>query len=428
MPRDLTHATGPASGQLDGPVRRVSALGRLGGRIRHAATSGELGIPVALVLAAASTGAIVPVLRSLVEETGHGELAAGVFTAAHVLGGVLGAVLGARALRSAGSARRLAAAALAASALVTLAMASARSIELRVALRFVDGACHLLAITALIAAATAGDPDQRARRAVVMGVAIVLGVAAGLGLGGACHLPAAALVMASALSGAALVAVLVGVPAAPPAPAPRRARDRGPIAPGLLAFCERFSFGSMTVAMSFLAPPPRVGLVLGVFMVASVLALAAAWRFAPRLPPRKLAARSALGFTLALVSSAAVDVLASPGVAVIWALAAGASAGSLYASALVLAARSADLEDRARDMATVHAAGSAGHALGALSAGALAFALPGMLVIAAPGIAVIAAAVLGVWITVPDAARGCPVIGGVDPTDPALSEVRTTQP
>lgn len=406
----------------------MSALGRLAGLIRRTATGGELGILLALVLVAASTGVIVPVLRPLVEETGHGEIAAGMFTAAHVLGGVLGAVLGARALRRAGSARRLAAAALAASALVTLAMASAGSIELRIALRFLDGTCHLLAITALVAAATAGDPDQRARRAVIVGVAIVLGVGGGIGLGGAFHLPAAALIMAATLSGAALITVVIGVPDVLPSIAPPPARDRPPIAPGLLAFCERFSFGSMTVAMPFLAPPPRVGLVLGVFMAASLLALGAAWRRAPRLPPRKLAARSALGFTLALAASAAVDVLASPGIAVIWALAAGATAGSLYASALVLATRSADLEDRARGMATVHAAGSTGHALGALSAGTLAFALPGMLVIAAPGIAVIAAAVIGVALTVPQAARDCPVIGGGDATEPALSEARTTQP
>lgn len=408
------------------PADRTPPGRRLAARIRRSAADGELAILIALMFAAASTGVIVPVLRSLVGETGHGEVAAGVFTAAHVLGGVLGAIAGARALRRAGSARRLAATALAASVLVTLAMAGAGSIELRIGLRFLDGGCHLLAITALVAAATAGDPDQRARRAVVMGVAIVLGVGGGIGLGGAFHRPAAALVMAAALTAGSLITVIARVPAAPAAPAapasPSRPRDRAPIAPGLLAFCERFSFGSMTVAMSFLAAPPRVGLVLGVFMVASLLALGAAWRFAPDLGPRKLAARSALGFTLALASCAAIDVLASPAAAVIWAIAAGASAGALYASAMVLATRSGDLEDRARGMATVHAAGSAGHALGALSAGTLAFALPGMLVIAAPGIAVIAATALGVWLTVPDAARDCPVIGGLDAQAPALPE------
>jgi hypothetical protein len=79
-------------------------------------------------------------------------------------------------------------------------------------------------------------------------------------------------------------------------------------------------------------------------------------------------------------------------------------------------------------MATVQAAGSAGHALGALSAGTLAFALPGMLVIAVPGVAVIAAAAIGVWFLVPDAARDCPVIGGLDASEPALPQARTTPP
>jgi hypothetical protein len=69
-------------------------------------------------------------------------------------------------------------------------------------------------------------------------------------------------------------------------------------------------------------------------------------------------------------------------------------------------------------MGAVHAAGSAGHALGALSVGALQLALPGMLVIAVPDIAVIAAAALGVWLTVPDAAKDCPVIGAIDPSSP----------
>lgn len=394
----------------------ISHASRMSRLVRLAASDIRPAATVALWFAAASTGVIIPVLRLLVEETGHGTIAGGVFTAAHVVGGAVGAAFGARALRRAGSPRRLAAAALIASIAVTLAMAAIASLELRIALRFVDGGCHLLAITALVAAATAGDPDQRARRAVIMGVTIVLGVAGGLGVATRFSRPESALIMAALLSGAAVVTVLVGLAAQRPSPAPpRRARDRGPVAPGLLAFCERFSFGSMTIALPFLAGPPRVGLVIGMFMVASVFALVAAWGLAPTLGPRKLAVRSSLGFTCALASAAAIDVSGSRAIAVIWAIAAGAAAGSLYASALVLAMRSAELEDRTRGMATVHAAGSAGHALGALSAGTLAFALPGMLVIAVPGVAIIAAAVIGVWLTVPDAASDCPVIAGLDP-------------
>jgi MFS family permease len=393
---------------------RIAELARLAVRdLRPAAT-------IALGCAAASTGVVIPVLRSLDDGVGHGRMSASVFTDAHVLGGVVGAMLGSRLLRRAGSARRLATVALIASTAITLAMAALDSFELRVALRFLDGGCHLLAITALVGAATAGDPAERARRAVIMGGTIVLGLAGGLGVGGAFHHVAAALAMASVLSAAALIIVQLQVAAEPLAPAlPHPARDRRPrapglLAPGLLAFCERFSFGSMTIAMPWLATPRRVGLVLGVFLTASVAALIAAWRYAPTLGPRRLAVRSALGFTLALAAAAAVDLSGSPAIAALWAVAAGASSGALYSAALVLAMPSAELADRARGMATVHAAGSAGHALGALSAGLLELALPGMLVISVPGVALILVAAVGVWITVPQAATDCPVIGALD--------------
>jgi hypothetical protein len=393
---------------------RIAELARLAVRdLRPAAT-------IALGCAAASTGVVIPALRSLDDGVGLGRITASWFTVAHVIGGVVGAMLGVRLLHRAGSARRLATVALIASTAITAAMAALDSFELRVALRFLDGGCHLLAITALVGAATAGDPAERARRAVIMGGTIVLGLAGGLGVGGAFHRVAAALVVASVLSAAALIIVQLGVAAEPLAPAvPRPARDRRPrasglLAPGMLAFCERFSFGSMTIAMPWLATPGRVGLVLGVFLTASVAALFAAWRSAPTLGPRRLAVRSALGFTLALAAAAAIDLSGSPAVAALWAVAAGASSGALYAAALVLAMPSAELTDRARGMATVHAAGSAGHALGALSAGMLERALPGMLVIAVPGVALIIVAAVGVWLTVPQAATDCPVIGALD--------------
>jgi len=53
--------------------------------------------------------------------------------------------------------------------------------------------------------------------------------------------------------------------------------------------------------------------------------------------------------------------------------------------------------------------------VGALVAGFLIAALHTMLAIVLPGVGIIALATLGVWITVPDAARDCPVIGGLTP-------------
>jgi MFS family permease len=370
------------------------------------ATTPQIGAIAALALAAASTGVIVPALKLLVERTGHGATAGGLFTAAHVLGGALGAAYGARALRRIGSARTLAAAALGASIITTLAIAALDSLELRIALRFVDGACHLLAVTTVVAAAASGDPELRARRAITMGLAIVLGVASGILLGGQLAHPQLALVVAAVLSGGALIVVLVHL--APDAPAAQRAPsgERGPIAPGLLAFGERFLFGTMSVAMPFLAPPSRVSAVLGVFMTASVVALPLARRYAVTWGARRLAVLSAIALGLTLAVAGAIDVFSSMTRVLAWAPISGASAGALYAAALVLVARSPVLEERLRDMATLHAGGNAGFAAGALCAGALTSLLPGALVVAVPSVAILTASMIGVWFAVPPAPPG----------------------
>ena len=375
---------------------------------------GKIGATVAVALAAASTGVVIPWLRVLVEHAGRGPLSASVFVDAHVVGGVVGAALGARALRIARSTRSLAVAALVVSVAATLAIAVIDSFALRVGLRGLDGVCHVLAITALVAGATSGDPELRARRAVVMGVAIVLGVAGGFGLGGALPDPEVALLVAAILSGATLITVLAQVAAEPTsAAAAPRTPGRRPIAPGLLAFGERFVFGTLSIAGPFRAHPARVGLVIGVAMAASVVTMPFARRCARAWGARRLAVRSTLAFAATLAAAPVVDVFASSGRAVGWAIACGVSAGALYTTALVLVARSAALEDRARDMATVHAGGNTGFALGVLCAGALVTVLPGMLVVTVPGVAIIAAATLAVWLTVPTAARDCPVIGGL---------------
>jgi hypothetical protein len=426
----------------------------------------------ALALAAASAGVIVPALRALVEQSGHGATAASLFSAAHAMGGIVGAACGARALRWTGSPRRLAAGSLAASIALMLVIAAVDSLALRVGLRLADGVCHVLAITALAASATSGDPVRRARRVVLTGLAIVLGIAGGLGIGAALTRPEvgraiaalgrpeAVLLVAAALSGAALITALAGltgltgltaagaarepssaalaarpvgaalaarpvgaalagltaagaarepssaalaarpVGAASAAAPDALANSRAAIAPSLLAFSERFLFGTLTVATPFLAPGPRVGAVLGVFMTASVVALPVARRYALRLGPRWLAIRSAVVFAVALAPYAVTNLLASLGPALIWAVVCGGAAGSLYASALVLAARSAALEGRVRDMGALHAAGNTGHTLGALCAGPLLQLLPGAMVIAVPG-AIVAAAAVSVWFTVP---------------------------
>ena len=397
---------------------------------------GPLPVLGALALAAASTGVVIPAMRALVEQASGDPIATGVFNASHVIGGILGAALGTRALALVGSPRRLALAGLATSVAVTLAIAAITPLELRIGLRFVDGACHLLALTALISAGTTGTLELRARRAVWMGVAIVLGVAGGLGLGGAIATPVQSLVISAGLSTAALLTTLAAVrtisaPATTTGPpAPRQAPP--PIGPGLLAFGERFIFGMLSTAALYLAPSrARVGLVLGTFMVASLIAMPVARRYAQQWGARKLAVRGTLVFALGLALAGAVDTFATIGAALPWALGCGAAAGALYASALVLAARSPTIEDRVRDMSMVQASGGAGHALGALCGGwavtllpaVLDLGAPGTLVIAAPGVGVIVVATIGVWLTVPEAARDCPVISSIASLGDARDEL-----
>jgi MFS family permease len=241
---------------------------------------------------------------------------------------------------------------------------------------------------------------------VMMGLSIVLGVASGIGIGSLLANAELAFVVAAALSGVAMVVVLLHLaPDAAQGAIPTRARGRGPLAPGLVAFGERFVFGMLSAAIPFLVPPYRVAVVIVPLMVASVIALPFARRYATAWGPRRLALNSAFVLAVTLALTGVVDVFSSWPRALLWAPVPGAAAGALYACALVLVARSAALEDRLRDMGSVHACGSAGFATGALCAGALASSLPGALIIAIPSAAMMLATLVGVWIAIPPPAR-----------------------
>jgi hypothetical protein len=139
-----------------------------------------------------------------------------------------------------------------------------------------------------------------------------------------------------------------------------------------------------------------------------VAALPFARRYAMARGARRLAVRSTFALAVMLGLTGVVDVFSSSALALAWAPVSGAAAGALYACALVLVARSPALDDRLRDMGSVHAGGSAGHAAGALCAGSLASLLPGALVVAIPSAAVMTAAMVAVWIAIPSATRSAP--------------------
>ena len=334
---------------------------------------------------AAAAGIVVPALRALVERHGGGPVAGGLFIALHVLGGVTGAALMPLLVRRSGS-RRLVPAALAISALASLGVLAAPGLGTVLLLRTLDGACHLLALSALLAGAGGAALGERETRNAWLGGAIVLGLAAGLGVGGAVAAtsPAAALVGAAVLAaGAAVCARGAGTdgPRAPQAAAPSRGAAW---LPALLGFCERGSFGVLAVVAAFALGPARTALVLGTFMTASVLVMPLARAGARRSSPIEMASLAGGLLVLVFALAAWPMVLARPWTAAAWALAGGAGAGTLYVAGLLLIARDPDPGRRARDAAAFHAAGSLGHATGALIGGLLVAHAPPALALAAP--------------------------------------------
>jgi MFS family permease len=325
-------------------------------------------IGAGIALAAASAGVVIPSMRALATAHGGGAAVTGALVAAHVLGGIGGAALGPRLARRHG-ARRLVAAAFAASCAITAALALAPGVAALIVGRALDGACHLLGVTALLAAGVTGDPARRARTAGWLGMVLVLGVGAGIGAGGA--VPAsAALLVAAALTAAALVCAVPALDDAVPPARHAAVRARDVVAPpALIAAGERFVFGLLSVTMPFAMTARRTGMILGCFMLASVVVMPWARRAAQRGSARQLACRAATVLAAALALAGVDGVLAGPA-ALAWAIVGGAAAGGLYASTLALVAAHERVDDRLAAMAAVHAAGNAGHALGALGAGA----------------------------------------------------------
>ncbi len=382
-------------------------------------------IGAAVALAAASSGVVVPALRPLVEAGGGGPAATGGLIAAHVLGGAAGAAAATQLARRLADARALIVGALVASAVLILAVALPGGVAPLIVVRFVEGACHLLAITTAIAVGVTGDARVRTRRAAVLGLVLVLGVGLGLGVGGlaAWHAPETAVVVAAGLAAAAAVSAARGIPGGLVLPARGGAPGgaRGPVAlpPALIALGERFTFGVLAVSVPFAMGPRRSGLVLGGFMLASVVAIPIGRCLVERWGARDLARRAAVVLAPALAAAGAPGLLTGPMVAA-WALLGGLAAGALYAAALGLVASHAGLGERMAAMGAVHAAGNAGHALGAVAAGALLSVATPAVVVAAPTAAVVALGVAA-------ASRALPRSGGAGAAAPRPHKVASTR-
>jgi len=227
----------------------------------------------------------VTVLRGLVQERFDvSELATSLFMSVNMLGAVLSAPLaGAIADRTSRRAP-LVVGALAADAVLLLALAAPLPFPVFMAVRFFEGAAHIVALSTLLGiAAHARGADERGRVMGLTGGGIMLGVAIGAPIGGLIgHAdPRIPLYAGSALvAGAALIAwrVLEETPEAEERPSLREIgaalRDNPLLlAPLSFAFVDRFTVGFYTTTFSlFLSrihglSPARIGLLMACLML-----------------------------------------------------------------------------------------------------------------------------------------------------------------
>lgn len=228
----------------------------------------------------------VPVLRELVAERfGVSELLTSLFMSINMVGAALAAPLAGALADRFGRRPRLIAAALALDALCFLGLTRDGSFALFLAIRFVEGCAHIFALSLLLGLASGARP--LAQRGLVMGATgsgLLLGVAMGAPLGGRIGAadPVAPLYLGAAvLALAALLALLLLRETA------GRERERPGLAeiarlirahrivaiPLLFAFADRFTVGFFTSTFPLFLrgihelPPPRIGLLIAVFML-----------------------------------------------------------------------------------------------------------------------------------------------------------------
>jgi MFS family permease len=142
-------------------------------------------IALATILTLVPVTLLVPGLRELVQVTHGGNASdAHAFMTVNMISGIIAVPLVMRWQRRAGSVRVWVAVLLGLDAVVFLAMRAAPTLNVLLALRALDGALHLPAITLLMVAANRLAGERRGGSLGLMGSSLMIGVAIGSPLGG----------------------------------------------------------------------------------------------------------------------------------------------------------------------------------------------------------------------------------------------------
>lgn len=326
----------------------------------------------------------VPVLRDLVVtrfEVSDG--LATLFLVANMFGALVATPLVGLHVDRTGRRRRLCVAALAADALLMQALAHPLDYSTFLALRALEGAAHLSALTLLMSLVADAAGERRGRALGAVGCGLTFGVATGAAIGGVLgkHDPLMTLHAASIVLAVAAAAACWLLPQ--DAPAHRRpgvqelvavVRDQpGLRAPLLLAFFDRFTVGFFTTGFPLLlagvhdVPRPTIGVLLATFLYPFALLSYPFGRAAERWSRLRMVAIGSMfyGLTVCLIGVAPV--------AAMWALMpiCGLTSAVMFIPTLLWVLEQAPAAGRSTVMAAFHTAGSLGFLVGPLVCGEL---------------------------------------------------------
>ena len=318
----------------------------------------------------------VAVLRSLVHDRfAVSELQTSLFMSVNMIGAVLSAPLVGALGDRLRSRRRLVVWATLSDAALFWAMTLPSSFGVFMALRFFEGAAHILALSSLLAL-LADSPGRRGRLMGMAGAGITFGIAIGAPLGGS--LGRSDPLIPLYAGGGLLVLVAVAASALLPEP-PRRAHraslrevwrlislDRALAAPLAFAFIDRFTTGFFTTTFSlymrrvFELSPPEIGMLIACFMLPFSLLSYPVGRLADRLSRTALMCGGSLIYG---VGTATLGWWSADRLPLLMAML-GTTAAVMFVPSLIMTTDLSRPETKATAMGGFNAAGALGFLVG----------------------------------------------------------------
>ncbi len=325
----------------------------------------------------------VTVLRGLVQERFDvSELLTSLFMSINMLGAVFAAPLAGAIADRRGRRTNLIVGALLCDSLLLHALTWSLPFAAFMAVRFLEGCAHIVALSLLLSLASNARPEaQRGRVMGLTGGGITLGVALGAPIGGVIGSqdPLAPLHLGSLLAAIAAIVAwwsLRETPLHGQRPSLRQIlatlrKNRLLLAPLAFAFADRFTVGFYTTTFSlFLSrihelPPPRIGFLIAAFMLPFALLSYPFGRLSERISRVAMISAGSLvyGVLTATVTWCPVSLLPVLMVGL------GVASAVMFVPSLLITGDAAPAEIRTTALGAFNAAGSLGFIIGPLTGG-----------------------------------------------------------